>query len=329
MAFGGDAVADANNALNVNGRLRFRRNWFADWHAPWAGASRNTVVTLSDGLLSTPFGPGAFLTNTAPANALTLPVGFYQRVEITQVAVSQQDQGPHGRPAIVRNPPTEPNLAAIPVHATWTTFDAFKTNLLGVYAFDLRAVTLNDATGVNFPNNGMSSTQPVATESALLLNLFPLNITQPTNVNFWGTKDVDPTTAGTQNLWSWYCFSFSSATLECRAETGTNVVNSPFTRVDYYRWNVLANANLVIADAVATAGQWVYVGSVTANVPVNPIIQDQGVTRFWRFTFTFAGFGTANNNKFNTEGPFGAGDLVRAIGTDASGNAISALTFTL
>jgi hypothetical protein len=296
------------------------------------------VVTLSDNLLSTPFGPGAFLSNNPPAAGLTMPIGFYQRIEIVRVDPVQQNQGPFGRGIAVRLP-SEPDLPAIPSHATWTTFDQFKANQLGVYAFDLRAVTLNAATAVNFPNNGMSNTQPIAGESALLLALFPLNITQPTSVNFWGTRDVDPITAGTQNLWSWYCFSFVSATLECRAETATDVVNSPFARVDYYRWNASANNNLVVApfvavnvaqpDNAATAGQWIYIGSVTPNVPVNPIISENGRTRFWRFQFTFAGFGTANNNAFNTEAALTSGDLVRAIGSDASGNGISTLTFTL
>ncbi|MBL0169149.1 MAG: hypothetical protein IPP90_00260 [Gemmatimonadaceae bacterium] len=309
---------------NVNGRLRYRRNHFADWHAAWAGASRNVIVTNSDGLLSTPFGPGAALSS----NGLQLPVGFYQRLEVVQVAVANENQGPHGRPLQVRMP-SQPDLAAIASHATLTTLNQFKANLLGVYAFDLRAVGFNASTAVNFPNRGMSSNQVPAGESAYTENLFAANITQPTAVNYWGTIDIDPITSGTQNLWSWYCFSFASSTLECRAETRTDVVNSPFTRADYYRWKATANAGLTVADNVPTAGQWVYLGSVVANVPTNPIIQDQGVTRFWRFRFTFAGFGTANNHPTNTEAAIATGDIMRVIGTDAAGNAISTLTYVL
>lgn len=323
MALAGDAAADPTVIANQNGRLRFRRNHFADWHAAWAGATRNTVQTLSDGLLSTPFGPGAALSS----NGLMLPIGFYQRVEVVQAAPANENQGPHNRPAIVRLP-SQPNLALIPAHATWTALNNFKANLLGIYAFDIRATGLT-GTAVNFPDNGMSSTQVPATESAYTENLFAANITQPTAVNYWGDRDVDATTTGVQNLWSWYCFSFGSATLECRAETGTNVVNSPFTRVDYYRWKAVANANLTVVDAAATAGQWIYLGSTTPNVPVNPIIQDQGVTRFWRFQFTFAGNAVGLNHPLNTESALAATNLVRAIGVDASGNAISTLTFTL
>jgi hypothetical protein len=324
MAAGGDNVADPLNPANVNGRLRYRRNHFTDWHAAWAGASRNVIVTNSDGLLSTPFGPGAALSS----GGLQLPVGFYQRIEVVAVAVAQENQGPHGRPLQPRLP-SQPDLAAIASHATLTTLNQFKANLLGVYAFDLRAVGFNASTAVNFPERGMSSNQVPAGESAYTENLFAANITQPTQVNYWGTIDVDPITAGTQNLWSWYCFSFASSTLECRAETRTDVVNSPFTRADYYRWKATANAGLTVVDAAATAGQWIYLGSVVANVPTNPIIQDQGVTRFWRFRFSFAGFGTTNNHPTNTEAALATGDIVRVVGTDAAGNGISTLTFVL
>jgi uncharacterized protein YjdB len=325
MALAGDGVADPTTITDQNGRLRFRRNWFTDWHAPWLGASRNVTVVNSDNLLSTPFGPGAALSS----NGLTLPIGFYQRLEVVRVAGAQEDQGPHGRPAITRMP-SQPNLALIPGHTgAYNSLNAFKPTQLGVYAFDIRSYSFNASTAVSFPERGMSSMQNPAGESAYLENLFAANIAQPTQINFWGTRDVDPTTAGTQNLWSWYCFNFVSSTLECRAETGTNVVNSPFTRVDYYRWNATANAGLTVPDAAATAGQWIYIGSVTANVPTNPIIQDQGVTRFWRFRFQFSGFGLTNNHASNTEAPLATGNRVRAIGVDANGNAISTLTFTL
>lgn len=324
MAAAGDNAADPTVIANQNGRLRFRRNWFTDWHAAWLGGSRNTVVTASDNLLSTPFGPGAALSS----NGLQLPIGFYQRLEVVAANAAKEDQGPHNRPAISRSP-SQPNLSAIAAHATLNTLNSFKPTLLGVYAFDLRSFVANSATAVLFPDRGMSSTQVPATESAYTENLFAANITQPTAVNYWGDRDVDGTTAGVQNLWSWYCFSFVSSTLECRAETGTNVVNSPFTRVDYYRWKATANAGLTVADAAATAGQWIYIGSVNANVPSNPIIQDQGVTRFWRFTFTFSGFAAGLNHSSNTEAALAATNVVRAIGVDASGNAISTLTFTL
>ena len=318
MALAGDNVADPNAVANQNGRLRFRRNLFTNWHDAWLGASRNTTIINSDGLLSTPFGPGAALSS----GGLTLPVGFYQRIEVVQAAGANEDQGPHGRPVITRLP-SQPNLAAIPTHATLTALNQFKPTLLGVYAFDIRATS-----AVQFPNRGMSSEQNPANESAYLENLFAANITQPTAVDYWATRDIDPS-AGTQLLWSWYCFSRSGTTVECRAETGTNVVNSPFARVDYYRWKATANTGLVAADAAATAGQWIYLGSTNPNVPVNPIIQDQGVTRFWRFQFTFAGFGTTQNQPENTEAGFAANDVIRAIGVDAQGNAISTLNFTL
>jgi hypothetical protein len=278
-------------------------------------------VVNSDGLLSTPFGPGAALSS----GGLTTPIPFYQRLEVVAVAPAQADQGPLGRPAIVRLP-SQPNLAAIPGHAVLTTVNSFKPTQLGVYTFDIRATS-----AVNFPNNGMSSTQIIAGESAYLENLFAASITQPAanTVNFWGTKDIDPVTAGTQNLWSWYCFSFTSGTLECRAETGTDVSLPPFTRVDYYRWDAIANANLTVPDAAATAGQWVLLGSTNSVFLTNPVLQDQGLTRFWRHLFSFAGFGTTGNQAANTEAALASGNLIRAVGVDAQGNAISTLTFTL
>ncbi len=346
MAAAGDGAADLTAVAGglPTGRLRFRRNLFTDWHGAWLGGSRATVTgtapfqtwatIASDGKLSTPFGPGAALSN----GGLQLPIGFYQRLEVVQAAVANENQGPHGRPAITRNAPAEPNLVLIPNHAALSTLNQFKPSLLGVYAFDLRAVTLTSPT-VSFPNHGMSSTQIPAGESAYLENLFPANITQPSPnavqtttqnlVDFWGTKDIDATTGGVQNLWSWYNFSFIGGVLETRAETGTNVVNSPFVRVDYYRWKATANANLTVVDAAATAGQWIYLGSTTANVPINPIIQDQGVTRFWRFQFSFSGFGTTGNHSANTETAWVTGNQIRAVGVDAAGNAISTLTFNL
>lgn len=320
MAVAGDNAADPNAVANQNGRIRFRRNHFTDWHAAFAGATRNIVNTVSDGLLSTPFGPAAALSS----GGLTTPVPFYQRLEVVQAAAANEDQGPHGRPAIVRLP-SQPDLALIADHAVLNTYNSFKPTQLGVYAFDIRATS-----SVNFPERGMSSMQVPATESAYLENLFAANITQPsTDVNYWGKRDVDAVTGGTQNLWSWYCFSFVGSTLECRAETGQNVVNTPFNRVDFYRWNATANAGLTVADAAATAGQWVYIGSVTTQWPVNPALQDQGVTRFWRYTFSFAGFGTTGNHVTNTEGALAGGDVIRAVGVDAQGNAISTLNFTL
>lgn len=323
MAFGGDNTADPAVVANQNGRLRFRRDHFANWHNAWAGASRvvTGAVVLSDSLLSTPFGPAAALSS----GGLTMPIPFYQRLEVVQVAPAQENQGPHGRLAAVRMP-SQPDLAPIPAHLNWNALNSFKPNLLGVYAFDIRSTG-----SVAFPTRGMSDETP-GTDAAYLENLFAANITQPTAVNFWGSQDVDPITSGTQYLWSWYCFSGSSSptsnSLECRAETGTNVVNSPFSRVDYYRWE--DTASVATTDAAAVRGQWIYLGSVNPNVPTNPIIQDQGVTRFWRFQFSFAGqTDYLQNHKDNAEAALASGDVIRAVGVDKDGNAISTLNYTM
>ena len=319
MALGGDAVADPNAIANVNGRLRFRRSWFADWHARFAGADRN-VGLMSDGLLSSPFGPGAALSGTG----ITTPVPFTQRIEVVSAAAAPALNGPIGRPNLTA---TRADLVAIAGHATWATPAAFKPNQLGIYVSDIRSTS-----PIVFPNLGLSNNNP-GTDAAYLETLFDGNITQPaTNpVNFWGSADVDPVTAGTQNLWSWYGFSFGGGVAEFRAETGTNVVNSPFARVDFYRWDADANVNaqqVPGADPAAIQGQWIYLGSINANAPTNPIIQDQGVTRFWRFRFTYGGT-TVNNGPNNVEAALTTGNILRAVGVDANGNGISILNYTL
>jgi hypothetical protein len=308
---------------NVNGRLRFRRSWFTDWHARFAGANRN-VGLMSDGLLSSPFGPGAALSNAG----ITMPIPFVQRIEVVSIedgaAWRTALNGPHGRPDLTG---IRADLQAIANHATWNAPVAFKPNQLGMYVSDIRATS-----PVVFPNLGLSNNNP-GTDAAYLETLFDGNIVQPaTNpVDYWGSRDVDPTTGGTQYLWFWYGFSFAGTTVEFRAETGTNVVNSPFARVDFYRWNADANVNAQQApgaDPAAIQGQWVYLGSINANAPTNPIIQDQGVTRFWRFRFTYAGT-TVNNGPNNIEGALNTGDILRAVGVDANGNGISTLNYTL
>lgn len=111
----------------------------------------------------------------------------------------------------------------------------------------------------------------------------------------------------TSNNWSpiianWSLFSSTTAGVEFRVQCVTVSCNAPFTRVDIIRQE--------------SANEWAYLGQATFAQQF-----DQGGTRFFRYTFTYAG---QNQGQFN-QPAFQAGDVIRAIGQDASGNGLSTL----
>jgi uncharacterized protein YjdB len=112
------------------------------------------------------------------------------------------------------------------------------------------------------------------------------------------TKDWTTATGGS-GITSWQLFSSTGGVAEYRATTSTSVTNPPFTAVHVIR---------------AGTTEWEYLGTATFAGTV-----DQGALRFYRYTFTFAG---VSQGQFNQAGLTG-GDIIRAIGVDASGNGLS------
>jgi hypothetical protein len=112
------------------------------------------------------------------------------------------------------------------------------------------------------------------------------------------TKDWTTATGGS-GITSWQLFSSTGGVAEFRATTSTSVTNPPFTAVHVIR---------------AGSTEWEYLGTATFAGTV-----DQGALRFYRYTFTFAG---VSQGQFNQAGLTG-GDIIRAIGVDASGNGLS------
>jgi uncharacterized protein YjdB len=121
----------------------------------------------------------------------------------------------------------------------------------------------------------------------------------PTSTKNWTTA---PGGAGIQ---TWTAFNPSAGgPLEFRVRTSSSVTNAPFTRVHVIR---------------AGATQWEFLGTATFAGTL-----DQGGNRFFRYTFTFAG---VNQGQF-TQAALTNGDVVRALGVDGSGNALSTLNVT-
>jgi len=119
------------------------------------------------------------------------------------------------------------------------------------------------------------------------------------------TSTRDYTNAvGGAGVTSWAAFNPTSATLEFRATTSTSITNAPFAAVYIVRTN---------------GTEWEFLGTAT-----NAGTLDQGANRFYRYTFSFAGLASAQGNIAGLTN----GDVVRAIGVDASGNAISSRSVT-
>jgi hypothetical protein len=117
------------------------------------------------------------------------------------------------------------------------------------------------------------------------------------------SKDWTVATGGV-GIQTWAGFATTGGTIEFRVTTSSSITNVPFARVSIVR---LAGTT------------WEYLGEAVYAGPL-----DQGGNRFWRYTFTFAG---VNQGQFNMAG-LATGDVVRAIGIDASGNGLSTLNTT-
>jgi len=305
-------VGDSSGGSTVitNGaRMRFRRDRFANFHNAWA--------VFGDTLLATPFGPDALLSS----NGLLMPIPSIRGLE-----------------------PVDSSDAPI----SWGTgavnpFIGFKPNYIGVYAFDVRATHLNlgapngwpapYAASLPFRNLGMTNfnlTGGLGTfgEAAYVENLFPGNISNGVR---WDTKDLNTATAGLDRLVGWAGFGGSGSTLEFRAITSTIVTQPPFPMVHLFKWEADAQHTGTGLGATSTtlndsaAGQWVFIGTVNASAPANPIINDQGSTRFWRYIFTSAAFPSVTNGMIVQPGV--TTGCYRAVGVDAIGDGISTRSF--
>jgi uncharacterized protein YjdB len=293
--------------INNGARARFRRDRFANYHNAWA--------VFGDGLLSTPFGPAAALSGTG----VLMPIPSIREME----TVDSTDA-----PIYYGGAATNP-------------FTGFKPNRLGVYAFDVRATHANlgapngwpvpYAASLPFVNLGMTNLFPAAApggEAAYTENLFVGNISNGTR---WVNRDLNTATTGIDRLVSWAGFGATGSTIEFRAVTSTVVTQSPFPMVHLFRWEVDAQHTGAQATAATTtvldsaSGQWVYVGTLNSVPGTNPIINDQGATRAWRFSFTAAAFPQVTNGQIVQPGV--AAGCYRAVGVNASGDGITTKSF--
>lgn len=163
-----------------------------------------------------------------------------------------------------------------------------KPDQITAYLYDIRATSTQA-----FTDQGRST--------ALNAPIGGGQVPTVTTKNWTETPAAGTTPVGIQ---SWTAFNAASGNLEFRAATSTSVTNPPFTSVYIIR---------------AGATEWEYLGTATFAGTL-----DQGATRFFRYTFTFAG---ANQGQFN-QAALTNGDIVRAIGADASGNGLSSRNVT-
>lgn len=304
----GDSTVNSTVAAGA-ARLRFRRDKFADWHTPWQ--------VFTDGLLSTPFGPGAALSS----NGLTLPIPTLRGIE----AVDSTNSPVHWSQAgVTRN------------------FVGFKPNLLGVYTFDVRASKVGDwkvpyNADPSYSNHGMSNIfaatgaglRPAAGngESAYIEQLFATNVSNGTR---WEAKDFGTPASGFQGLVTFAGFSQTSGKITFRANTNSVSTQPIFPTVYLLKWEADAQVtgSAYAASDVAlndtTPGQWVYLSAIQSNAPVNPVLFDQGSTRTWQYSFTDSA--AVLNGRIAQPGVAAAG-CYRAVGVDASGDGIASMPY--
>ncbi len=130
-----------------------------------------------------------------------------------------------------------------------------------------------------------------------------------------GAQVSTPSSPATTKDWAgtgivtWQAFtpSVSGTTVEYRATTSTSVTNPPFASVGVIR--------------LVSGTEWEYLGTASAIGTL-----DQGALRFWRYSFTYTGQAQGAGV---TMAALASGDSIRAIGTDASGNGLSARTVQL
>jgi hypothetical protein len=165
-------------------------------------------------------------------------------------------------------------------------------------------------------------------EAAYVENLFVGNIS---NGNRWDTKDLNVATAGLDRLVGWSGFGGTGSSIEFRAITSTIVTQPPFPMVHLFKWELDAQHTGSGVGTLATtlndsaAGQWVFIGTVNAAAPSNPIINDQGSTRFWRYIFSASAFPTVTNGMIVQPGV--TTGCYRAVGVDAIGDGITTKSF--
>jgi hypothetical protein len=289
-------------------RVMFRRErggltGFPNWHNPWQ--------VFSDTLLSTPFGPGARLSDAQSGSVMPIPsIRGIEPVDST-------------------NAPVAWGLATNP-------FAGFKPNQIGLYAYDVRASHRGaTAAPALFPapynanppfwNLGATNTLP-GFESAYTEPLFALNVA---NGSRWDVKDLNPATAANDLMLTWAIFS-TGTTLQARVTTSTIVTQPPFPTVSLFKWEADARhtgsgttgAATTVVDSAA--GNWVYITSMNSSgAPANPSLFDQGSTRFWTYSMTFA---QHNIGALTQDGTIAAG-CYRAVGSDASGDGVVTQSF--
>jgi len=96
--------------------------------------------------------------------------------------------------------------------------------------------------------------------------------------------------------------------LKAQLVANTNVSNSPFARVEFYRLD-----GAVGADA-ALATTWQYLGSVTQGIPA-----DQGATRYWTYVLPDAQYASLPTSFEEQQAAAANGDVIVAIGVRTGG----------
>jgi hypothetical protein len=179
------------------------------------------------------------------------------------------------------------------------TQTAMKPTAVTAYLYGIRATETSTGTpGTLYGVTDISAAQTAA--------LFDGQITQNSLPKNWGTAVASSTYQSAIGIGTWAAFDVSSpSTVEFRVSTNTSVTNPPFTRVEMIR---------------AGATEWTHLGQATYAG-----ILDQGGTRFWRYTFSFAGISQGQS----TVAALSNLDVLRAIGVDAAGNALSTNNWTI
>ena len=295
---------NVNSAANDSAsRIRFRRNWVADWHTRFA--------VFNDTLLATPFGQGTALSDAGILMEIATMRGL-ESVDSTNSPISWGTPRPFG---------------------------GFKFNQLGIYAFDVRATQtvafpIPYAASPPFRYLGMSNMfpgiagPPATGEPAYLETIFAGNVS---NGSRWAEKDFGNPTVGFQGLVTWAGFGVPAGNLVFRATVNSVSAQPVFPLVHVVKWEPTAQvtgSGITLAAAQFTdrvEGQWVYIGtSSSATNP--PALFDQGSARVWQYTLTFPATTNATTGRIIQPGT-AAGGCYRAIGVDASGDGIASLPF--
>lgn len=149
------------------------------------------------------------------------------------------------------------------------------------------------------------------TSSLLTAPIFPAQVV--TAGTTFGSREGN--TADATRVNQFYVMSTTNTTVTVRAVGPTISVNPPFTRIEILRLNTATGVYDVLRgtlSAVSTA--------------------DQGNNRFYTWTFTLdqsCPTGLPVCNAVTTQQNFAAGQIIRALGVDATGNALATLRWTV